>query len=107
MARPKKTIRALDKVISVRIDQGRPHPLAGAGVRVRYDDWRVGAHYDPGQPERVARHRAGPHLLPRIRSCWPRWAGCGNNLNQLARAANRHELPDQRELLARLIDHRP
>ena len=103
MARPKKTIRALDKVISVRIDQaGHTRWRAQAYASdMTIGEWARIMIQGNQKELPVTRRPPPPAADPKLLAAVGR---CGNNLNQLARAANRHELPDQRELLARLID---
>ena len=102
MARPKKTIRALDKVISVRIDQAA---LTRWQAQAYASDMTIGEWarimIQGNQKELpVTRRPPPPAADPKLLAAVGR---CGNNLNQLARAANRNELPGQRELIAHLI----
>ena len=102
MARPKKTTRALDKVISVRIDQAaltRWKAQAHASD-MTIGEWARNMIQDNQQALPTIRRPPPPAADPKLLAAVGR---IGNNLNQLARAANRHELPGQRELLAHLI----
>ena len=103
MARPQKTTRALDNVISVRIDRaGLTHWKAQAHASdMTIGEW-ARIMIQGNQKELPAIRRPPPPAAdPKLLAAVGRY---GNNLNQLARAANRHKLPGQRELLARLID---
>ena len=94
----------LDKMITLRVDtatraewQSQAH---AAGLSL--GDWlRVqvsgGSGVRPVIPRRKSPPAADPALLAAI-------ARIGNNLNQLARAANRQQWPGELELLRRLID---
>ena len=102
MARPKKSKVALDKVIGVRIDSAT---LSKWSALAKASDLTI------GEWARIMIQN-NKNALPTVRRPPPPAADpgllaavgrIGNNLNQIARAANRHELPGQRELLAHLI----
>ena len=102
MARPQKTTRALDKVISVRIDQAA---LTRWQAQAHASDMTVGEWarimIQGNQKELpVTRRPPPPAVDPKLLAAVGR---IGNNLNQIARAANRNELPGQRDLIAHLI----
>ena len=104
MTRPKKTNVALDKMIGVRIDSetlSKWHSLASASA-MTVSEWArimiLGNQKDLPSTRRPQPPAADPKLLAAV-------GRIGNNLNQIARAANRNDLPDQRELLAHLIDN--
>ena len=106
MARPKKSDAALDKVVGVRIDSATLAAWSALARASETDHRRVGARHDTGLPALVTRPAPAPAA-----GRGPGMAGrgvnrCGNNLNQIARAANRSGIQGQelRALLARLID---
>ena len=92
--------RKLDKTIKVRIDEDTLDSwrACAAAASLPLSEWlrsQVGeGRLRPGPPRRDP-PPADPALLVQI-------ARCGNNLNQLARAANRQQWPDRAELLLRL-----
>lgn len=105
MARPKKTNVALDKMIGVRIDRDTLSEwtaLAKASD-LTIGEWaRIMIQNNKNALPTVRRPpppAADPKLLAAV-------GRCGNNLNQIARAANRNELDNRnvRALFARLID---
>ena len=103
MPRPKKTDVALDKMIGVRIDSATLSTwtaLAKAsGLTI--GEWARIMIQGRSQALPAVRRPPPPAADPKLLAGIAR---CGNNLNQLARAAHQDELPGQRELLARLID---
>ena len=91
--------RKLDKMVKVRMDEDTLDSwrFCASEAGLTLSDWlrsqvgegrlRPGPRRDPPPTD--------PALLAQI-------ARCGNNLNQLARAANRQQWPDRAELLLRL-----
>jgi len=103
MARPKKTDVTLDKVIGVRIDGATLSTwtaLAKASD-LTIGEWARRMIWNNKKALPTLRRRPPPAADPKLLAAVGR---IGNNLNQIARAANRNQLPGQRELLARLID---
>lgn len=94
---------ALDKVISVRIDSATLSDwtaLARAsGLTI--GEWARTMICNNRKALPALRRPPPPVADPKLLAAVGR---IGNNLNQVARAANRNQLPGQRELLARLID---
>ena len=103
MARPKKSNVVLDQMIGVRIDSATLSTwtaLAKAsGLTI--GEWARVMIQNNKEALPIIRRPPPPAADPKLLAAVGR---CGNNLNQIARAANRNELPGQRELLARLID---
>ena len=103
MARPKKTDVALDKMIGVRIDSAtlsKWTALAKAS-ELTLGEWARVMIQNKKEALPIIRRLPPPAADPMLLAAVGR---CGNNLNQIARAANLNKLPGQRELLARLID---
>ena len=105
MARPKKTGVALDKILGVRIDRAT---LAAWTALARASgltlgEWARAMILGNQQSLPVLRRAPPPAADPKLLAAVGR---CGNNLNQLARAANRSGIRGEqlRALLARLID---
>ena len=94
------TKRKLDKVCKVRLDGETLDSwrVCASDAGLTLSDWlrsQVGeGRKSPGPPRRDP-PPADPALLSQI-------ARCGNNLNQLARAANRQQWSNRAELLLRL-----
>ena len=107
MARPKKSDAALDKVVGVRIDsttQAAWSALARAsGLTI--GEWARAMILGNQRSLPVLRRPPPPAVNPALQAAVGR---CGNNLNQIARAANRSGIQGRelRALLARLIDLR-
>ena len=102
MPRPKKTHVALNKMFGVRIDNATLSTwtaLAKAS-ELTIGEWARNMIQNNKQALPAIRRPPPPAADPKLLAAVGR---CGNNLNQLARAANRNELPGQRELLAYLI----
>lgn len=93
--------RKLDKMLKMRMDENTLDSWRACAVAagLTLSEWlrsQVGeGRMRPGPPRRDP-PPADPALLMQI-------ARCGNNLNQLARAANRQQWPDRAELLLRLV----
>ena len=105
MARPRKSRIALDKVISVRIDSAtysKWTTLARASD-LTIGEWARSMLQGNHKALPVVRRPPPPPVNPKLLAAVGR---CGNNLNQIARAANRNELDNRhvRALIARLID---
>ena len=105
MARPRKSRIALDKVISVRIDSATYatwSTLAKASD-LTIGEWARSMLQGNHTALPVVRHRTPPPVNPKLQAVVGR---CGNNLNQIARAANRNELDNRhvQSVVARLID---
>lgn len=95
-----RTKSKLDKMLKVRMDENTLNSwrVCAAAARLPLSEWlrsQVGEGRMPPGPPRRDPPPADPALLAQI-------ARCGNNLNQLARAANRQQWPDRAELLLRL-----
>ena len=103
MARPKKTDAPLDKVIGVRVNSdtlSKWIALARAsGLTI--GEWARNMIQNNKKTLPTLRRPPPPAVDPKLLAAVGR---IGNNLNQIARAANRNRLPGQRDLLARLID---
>ena len=105
MARPTKTQTALDKVISVRIDSAtyaRWTALAKASD-LTVGEWARITLEGNQKAFPIRRRPPPPPVDPRLLAAVGR---CGNNLNQIARAANRNEIGNRnvRAVIERLID---
>ena len=105
MARPRKTGVTLDKMIGVRIDRTT---LAAWTALARASgltlgEWARAMIQGNQQSLPVLRRAPPPAADPKLLAAVGR---CGNNLNQLARAANRSGVRGEqlRALLACLID---
>ena len=101
MARPRKTKHELDKVIGLRIDSATlatwSSQARAAGLSI--SEW-ARLRIAGGQALRYLRRRDPPPADPRLLAAIAR---AGNNLNQIARAGNRRQLPEQIDLLEQLI----
>ena len=100
MPRPAKPVaERLDARLTIRLskDTLTLWQDAARGADLKVGEW-LRTQTDPGPPARRLRppQPADPKLLAAI-------ARVGNNLNQLARAANRNEWPEPIRLLERLI----
>ena len=105
MARPRKSKTQLDKVVSVRIDSATyaTWSTLARDSDLTIGEWARSMLQGKHKALPVVRRRTPPPVNPALQAAVGR---CGNNLNQIARAANRNELDNRhvRAVIARLID---